>query len=177
MKQLILIVALLGVLPITLMSQSPFRIIDMPIQLRRYTPRDTTKNYIVIHNDGANMSAVRTRNVLQRRRLAYHYFVDRQGKVYQYVHPRFVAPHAGISFAEGLLSWNNFSIGICLQGISGVMYSDAQYTSLQLLLGQLSRQYRLYPRLYAHSDVAFPWGRKKDPGPTFDTTRIRLDTL
>lgn len=180
MKRFLLLLLIISLLPTPIISQivkKPFRIISMPIQLRKKELRDTTRNFIVIHNDGANMSASQTRNVLRRRRLAYHYFVDRQGKVYEYVNPRLRAPHAGISYANSMWDWNDFSIGICLQGMNGLGYTDAQYEGLQSLVTHLQDRYTLHPRLYAHSEVAFPWGRKKDPGETFDTSRITLDTL
>ncbi len=142
------------------------------------TLRDTTRNFIVIHNDGSNMSARQTHSVLRRRRLAYHYFIDRNGKIYQYVDPKYVAKHAGISLKDGMLSWNDFSIGICLQGKNGLRYTDKQYASLQLMVNQLKSRYRnVGHQLYTHSEIAFPWGRKKDPGETFDVNRIVIDTL
>ena len=140
--------------------------------------RDSTKNLIVIHNDGANMNATDTRRVLQRRGLSYHYFIDRGGRIYQFVDPKYVAEHAGISWYNGMLSWNHFSIGICLQGTNGLAYSDRQYESLQILINHLKQRYtNIGNQLYTHSQIAFPWGRKSDPGETFDATRIRIDTL
>lgn len=140
--------------------------------------RDTTRNFIVIHNDGSNMSARGTRNVLRRRRLSYHYFIDRNGKIYQYVDPKYIAKHAGISLRDGMISWNDFSIGICLQGMNGLVYTDRQYASLQILINHLKTRYgNIGHKLYTHSEVAFPWGRKNDPGETFDVSRIQIDTL
>ena len=152
-------------------------IVNMPLPTKKVI-RDSTKNYIVIHNDGSNMSARGTHNVLRRRRLGYHYFIDRSGKVYRFTDPKYVAKHAGISWHDGRHSWNNFSIGICLQGMNGLLYSDRQYESLQTLVNHLKHRYiNIGHKLYTHSEIAFPWGRKKDPGETFDTTRITIDTL
>lgn len=160
---------------LVLALQTP-QITKLPLPAQ--TLRDTTRNFIVIHNDGANMSARGTHNVLRRRRLSYHYFIDRQGKIYEFVDPKYVAKHAGISLQEGLISWNDFSIGVCLQGINGLIYTDQQYASLQVLVNQLKKRYtNIGHQLYTHSQIAFPWGRKKDPGETFDITRIVLDTL
>jgi AmpD protein len=132
----------------------------------------------VIHNDGANMSAINTQRVLQRRKLAYHYFIDRNGRIYQFVDPRYVAKHAGVSLHDGMMSWNEFSIGVCLQGMNGLLYTDQQYESLQILVDHLKKRYtNIGHQLYTHSEVAFPWGRKKDPGETFDKARIVIDTL
>lgn len=160
---------------LVLALQAP-RITRLPLPAT--TVRDSTRNFIVIHNDGANMSAIDTRRVLQRRRLSYHYFVDRNGRIYEFVNPTYVASHAGISLHDGMLGWNDFSIGICLQGMNGLAYSDRQYESLQTLVNQLKQRYtNIGNRLYTHSEIAFPWGRKKDPGETFDITRIKIDTL
>jgi len=160
---------------LVLALQTP-KITKLPLPAR--TIRDTTRNFIVIHNDGSNMSAIQTRRVLQRRRLSYHYFIDRHGKIYQYVDPKYVAKHAGISLRDGLLSWNDFSIGVCLQGMNGLTYTDQQYESLQLLVDHLKGRYtNIGHQLYTHSEVAFPWGRKSDPGETFDISRITIDTL
>ena len=160
---------------LVLALQAP-KITKLPLPAK--TIRDTTRNFIVIHNDGSNMSATQTRAVLRRRRLAYHYFIDRSGKIYQYVDPKYVAKHAGISLHDGMLGWNDFSIGICLQGKNGLRYTDKQYESLQLMVDHLKQRYRnIGHQLYTHSEVAFPWGRKKDPGETFDMSRIKIDTL
>lgn len=148
-------------------------IVNMPLPTKRVI-RDSTQNYVVIHNDGANMSARNTHRVLRRRRLGYHYFIDRNGKIYRFTDPKYVAKHAGVSWANGRHSWNNFSIGVCLQGMNGLAYSDKQYEGLQKLLDELKKRYPDIPtrRLWHHSEVAFPWGRKHDPGETFDTTRV-----
>jgi N-acetyl-anhydromuramyl-L-alanine amidase AmpD len=166
MYKILLLVTALQAVPIT----------KLPLPAK--TLRDTTRNFIVIHNDGSNMSAKQTHSVLRRRRLAYHYFIDRNGKIYQYVDPKYVAKHAGISLKEGMISWNDFSIGICLQGKNTLRYTDKQYQSLQVLVNQLKSRYKnIGHQLYTHSDIAFPWGRKKDPGELFDMTRIQIDTL
>lgn len=163
---------MIKILVLVLALQTP-QITNLPLPAN--TLRDTTRNLIVIHNDGSNMNARGTHNVLRRRRLSYHYFIDRTGRIYQFVDPKYVAKHAGISLYDGMLSWNDFSIGICLQGMDGLVYTDAQYVSLQLLVNQLRQRYNhIGHQLYTHSQIAFPWGRKKDPGETFDLTRIKL---
>lgn len=141
--------------------------------------RDSTQNYIVIHNDGASMDARTTHKVLRRRRLSYHYFISRDGKVYEFVNPKYIARHAGISFFDGIKFWNDFSIGICLQGRNGKEYNDKQYESLSRLVQQL---YTRYPDsktrpILTHAQVAFPFGRKKDPGETFDISKIKTDSI
>ena len=85
---------------VAVLSVQQLKISKMPLPPRGI--RDSTQNYIVIHNDGSNMSARTTHGVLRRRRLSYHYFVARDGKIYEYVNPKYIARHAGVSFFEGI---------------------------------------------------------------------------
>lgn len=140
--------------------------------------RDTTRNYIVIHNDGANLNARSTRFVLQRRKLAYHYFISRDGTIHQWKDLRFVASHAGRSSWHNISNWNNFSIGICLQGTNFLPYTEIQYQALTLLVNYINMRYpdsRTKPIL-GHSDIAYPRKRKSDPGEHFELWRLH-DTL
>lgn len=131
-------------------------------------PRDTTNNYIVIHNDGAGLSAPATRYVLQRRRLSYHFFISRNGTIYQWKKLQYKASHAGVTNYNNLTSWNDFSIGICLQGTSFLPYSENQYLALRSLIIYLNSRYPdSRGKIVGHSDIAFPYGRKPDPGPFF----------
>ena len=100
--------------------------------------RDTTRNYIVVHNDGGNLNATTTRLVLRARRLAYHYFIARDGTITQFMDLKYVAKHAGISQWHGhvtsmdapdLYNWNDFGISVCVQGASFNKYTDKQYDS------------------------------------------------
>jgi len=140
--------------------------------------RDTTQNYVVIHNDGGNLNASATRLVLRMRRLAYHYFIARDGTITQFMDLKYVAKHAGDSRWNGITSWNKFSIGVCLQGKDGITYTDQQYASLKNLVEYINIRYpdsKTKPIL-GHQDIAFPTGRKSDPGEHFETWRLYNDT-
>lgn len=140
--------------------------------------RDTTQNYVVVHNDGGNLNASATRLVLRVRRLAYHYFIARDGTITQFMDLKYVAKHAGNSRWNGITNWNKFSIGVCLQGKDGMIYTDQQYASLKNLVNYINIRYpdsKTKPIL-GHQDVAFPHGRKSDPGEHFDLWRIYDDT-
>ena len=142
------------------------------------TLRDTTRNYIVIHNDGASLSAKATRYVLQRRRLSYHFFIARNGDIHQWKDLKYTALHAGRSLWNGISDWNTFSIGVCLQGTNFLPYTEEQYQALTLLKNYINLRYpdsRDKPIL-GHSDVAYPKNRKKDPGEHFYSWRL-YDTL
>lgn len=140
-------------------------------------PRDTTRNYIVLHNDGGNLNASSTRLVLRTRRLAYHYFIQRDGSIHQFMDLRYIAKHAGITSWNGISGWNNFSIGIALQGVNFMEYTCNQYKSLKKLLDYINLRYpdsNNYPIL-THAEIAWPRGRKHDPGPNFDLRRLNHD--
>lgn len=139
--------------------------------------RDTTKNYIVIHNDGGNLSAYATRLTLRLRGLAYHYFISKSGKLYQFKDLKHRAEHAGKSDYLGLTKWNDFSIGICLQGSSSTTYTEEQYKTLNELIKYLNKRYpdSIQKPVVFHSDIAYPRGRKNDPGIHFDINKLRKE--
>jgi N-acetyl-anhydromuramyl-L-alanine amidase AmpD len=156
--------------------------LQQPLIVKRLFPkthvRDTTQNYIVIHNDGANLNASATRLILRVRKLSYHYFIGRDGKIYQFMDISYVAKHAGISNWNTVsdMMLNSYSIGICLQGTDITPYTNKQYASLSKLINYL---YRRYPDsqdkpILTHAEVAIPYGRKTDPGIFFDTTKLNL---
>jgi len=162
---------------LTIATLFQLQLIKMP--LPKGNIRDSTKNYVIIHNDGANSNAATTHKVLRKRKLSYHYFISKSGKIYEFVNPKYTAKHAGISLHNGFTMWNSFSIGICLQGKNGTPYSEEQYKSLGVLLSSL---YKRYPdakekNILTHSEVAFPWGRKTDPGDTFVIEKIKFDSI
>jgi len=102
-----------------------------------------------------------------------HLLVERDGAVTQFVPFNRRAWHAGVSCYQGRSACNDFSIGIELEGCDDIPYSDAQYQQLAAVIKQLLLCYpTLSPeRIVGHSDIA-P-GRKTDPGPAFDWSRLR----
>ena len=142
------------------------------------TIRDSTNNYIVIHNDGASLNVSATRLVLRLRRLAYHYFIGRDGKITQFVDLKYEAPHAGVSSWHGMTNWNMFSIGVCLQGTDWTDYTEKQYASLKKLVHYINIRYpdSKEKPILGHRDVASPAGRKSDPGDHFELWRLYDDT-
>jgi AmpD protein len=106
-------------------------------------------------------------------RVSAHVLVLRSGEPVQFVPFGDRAWHAGRSVWQGREACNDYSIGIELEGTDEVPYEDAQYESLARLLPVLRAAYPaiLPDRIVGHSDVA-P-GRKTDPGPSFDWSRVR----
>ena len=106
-------------------------------------------------------------------RVSSHLLIARDGALTQFVRFTDRAWHAGPSSYLGRTACNDFSIGIELEGVDELAYSDAQYEALAEAVAALCDAYpRLSPdRLVGHSDIS-P-GRKTDPGPAFDWTRAK----
>lgn len=106
-------------------------------------------------------------------RVSAHLLVRRTGEIVQFVPFHRRAWHAGVSQYEGRSACNDFSIGIELEGADEVFFEDAQYDVARDVMRALLTAYpTLSPtRVVGHSDIA-P-GRKTDPGPAFDWTRLR----
>lgn len=109
-------------------------------------------------------------------KVSAHLLVRRDGTCVQYVPFDQRAWHAGASNFQGRERCNDFSIGIELEGIEHIPYTDAQYQQLAKVIRTLLACYpRLsQQRITGHSDIA-P-GRKTDPGQSFNWTRL-LDLL
>ena len=101
-----------------------------------------------------------------------HFFIERTGKVWQFVSCDQRAWHAGVSTWRGRVSCNRFSIGIELEGAETVPYTEAQYATLRLVLAVLMQRYpALGPdTIVGHAEIAPE--RKRDPGPAFDWKRV-----
>ena len=102
-------------------------------------------------------------------RVSAHFLVRRDGALVQFVPCGMRAWHAGVSRWQGRKRCNDFSVGIELEGTDTLPYSGAQYAILARLLKALYRRYRIR-HVVGHSDIA-P-GRKTDPGPAFDWSRL-----
>jgi len=101
-------------------------------------------------------------------RVSAHLFIDRTGKVTQFVPFAARAWHAGASVFNGIENCNDYSIGIELEGCDNIAYTDAQYKALTDVTRQLLATYPAitHEHIVGHCDIA-P-GRKTDPGEAFD---------
>ena len=106
-------------------------------------------------------------------RVSANCLVERDGNIVQFVSFRNRAWHAGVSRWCGEPACNDFSIGIELEGIDVLPYTDAQYRQLSTLVDTLRIHYPAIgpDAICGHSDIA-P-GRKTDPGPAFDWSRLK----
>jgi len=110
---------------------------------------------------------------IQNLKVSSHFYISRDGELVQFVPVHKRAWHAGESCYEGRERCNDFSVGIELEGVDDLPYTDQQYNCLTGLARCLIDA---CPGLNAHgiaghSDIA-P-GRKTDPGESFDWPRLR----
>ena len=99
-----------------------------------------------------------------------HFFITRQGKLWQFVSCDERAWHAGVSNYRGRDNCNDDSIGIELEGLEGEPFEAAQYIALADLASQIGQHYPI-AHIAGHEHVAA--GRKLDPGPGFDWAMLR----
>jgi AmpD protein len=94
-----------------------------------------------------------------------HFFIDRQGVLWQFVDCDQRAWHAGLSHYRGRADCNNDSIGVELEGLEGQRFEQLQYGTLTGLCQDIAARYPI-AHIAGHEHIA-P-GRKRDPGPGFD---------
>ena len=99
-----------------------------------------------------------------------HFFIERNGKVWQFVSCHDRAWHAGVSSYRGRSNCNDDSIGIELEGLEGQTFEPAQYENLAQLCLALGQQYPI-AHVAGHEHIA-P-GRKADPGAGFDWALLK----
>lgn len=99
-----------------------------------------------------------------------HFFIRRDGQLWQFVSGDDRAWHAGASRWRGRENCNDDSIGVELEGLEGQTFEPAQYETLTTLAAALAQRYPLR-HVAGHEHIA-P-GRKRDPGSGFDWPLLR----
>ena len=133
-------------------------------------------NYIVLHyDDGGSYKS--TRRYLNKKGNSYHYYIQRNGTIIKLIDPKYEASHAGVSFYKGKIRLNKYTIGICLQNDPPEAYTEKQYNSAGWLIKQLQSRYKdsTSKVVIGHSDIAFPRGRKLDPGEHFNWEKLHVN--
>ena len=80
---------------------------------------------------------------LEGLRVSSHFFIERNGRIVQFVGCGKRAWHAGVSRFNGRDNCNDFSIGIELEGTDFVAFEDEQYQALEKLLMAIDARYGL----------------------------------
>ena len=110
---------------------------------------------------------------LKNTKVSSHLFIKRHGELIQFVPLDKKAWHAGKSEYMNRENFNDFSIGIEMEGSVNDSYTDEQYLTLKNTINELKK---LFPsirdsNILGHSDIA-P-GRKTDPGKYFLWDKIK----
>ena len=99
-----------------------------------------------------------------------HFFIDREGALWQFVDCDRRAWHAGQSHYRGRSQCNDDSVGIELEGLEGQYFEPSQYGTLTALCQDLALRYPIR-HIAGHEHIA-P-GRKQDPGAGFDWQHLQ----
>lgn len=101
-----------------------------------------------------------------------HLLIDRAGMVTQFVGFDKRAWHAGVSSYQGRQFFNDFSIGIEVEGTDWQPYEAEQYATLASVILALQSAYPKISlsKIVGHSTIS-P-NRKTDPGPSFEWKRL-----
>jgi len=99
-----------------------------------------------------------------------HFYVRRNGELWQFVSCDDRAWHAGASTWRGRENCNDDSIGIELEGLEGDDFEAAQYETLASLCPAIAQRHAI-AFVVGHEHIA-P-GRKLDPGSGFDWPLLR----
>jgi N-acetyl-anhydromuramoyl-L-alanine amidase len=94
-----------------------------------------------------------------------HFYIRRNGELWQFVSCDDRAWHAGNSHYRGRDNCNDDSVGIELEGLEGTTFEPAQYEALAGLCAAIAQQYPVQ-HIAGHEHIA-P-GRKRDPGEGFE---------
>jgi AmpD protein len=94
-----------------------------------------------------------------------HFYIGRNGDLWQFVSCDQRAWHAGVSSYQGRENCNDFSIGIELEGLEGDLFEQSQYEALLALIPAIAQHYPING-IAGHEHIA-P-GRKADPGSGFE---------
>ena len=110
---------------------------------------------------------------LKNTKVSSHLFIKRHGELIQFVPLDKKAWHAGKSEYMNRENFNDFSIGIEMEGSVNDSYTNKQYLTLINTINELKK---LFPsirdsNILGHSDIA-P-GRKTDPGKYFLWDKIK----
>lgn len=103
-------------------------------------------------------------------KVSSHFYIERNGTLWQFVSCDARAWHAGHSHYRGRDNCNDDSVGIELEGLEGLEFEPVQYQRLAQLLNDLCARFPL-AHVAGHEHIA-P-GRKADPGPGFDWAFLR----
>jgi N-acetylmuramoyl-L-alanine amidase len=133
-------------------------------------------NYVIIHHTAQNTCEQTLKTFTTgSREVSAHYVICRDGTVYHMLNDLLRAHHAGVSRWGNTTDLNSSSVGIELDNNGYEPFSDAQISSLMLLLERLKKAYSIpSANFIGHGDIAptrkidpnwrFPWKQLSEKG-------------
>jgi len=112
-------------------------------------------------------------NSIRGLQVSAHFYIRRNGELWQFVSTDDRAWHAGVSQYRGRSNCNDDSIGIELEGLEGDSFEAAQYETLTSLVPAIAQAYPIR-HIAGHEHIAS--GRKNDPGTGFSWPRLQRGT-
>lgn len=136
-----------------------------------------TPSIIVIHYTAMDTSDAAIERLCDpAAEVSAHYLISNKGETVQMVAEDQRAWHAGAGEWRGQDDINSRSIGIELDNTGFEPFSEPQMAALERLLCDIRSRWSIDPlNIIGHSDMA-P-GRKFDPGPRFDWSRLARQGL
>ncbi len=135
---------------------------------------DYTTNYVIdLFLNDLNINAHPSFQELKDIKVSSHIFIRRNGNIIQFVPFNSRAWHAGKSSYQGRNNFNDFSIGIELEGTTTSFFEEIQYDALKNVIKTLKTNYPNIKdnNIIGHSDISPD--RKNDPGSFFDWNKIK----
>ncbi len=131
-----------------------------------------TPNFVIIHHTAQNSCEQTLRTfTLERTKVSSHYVICESGTVYHMLNDLLRGHHAGVSRWGSLTDLNSGSIGIEMDNNGREPFTEAQISSLLILLKKLKTTYNIPTgNFWGHADVA-P-GRKVDPSRYFPWEKL-----
>lgn len=112
-------------------------------------------------------------NSIRGLQVSAHFYIRRNGELWQFVSTDDRAWHAGVSLYRGRSNCNDDSIGIELEGLEGDSFEAAQYETLASLVPAIAQA---YPIRYIAGHEHIAPGRKNDPGAGFSWPELQRGT-
>lgn len=99
-----------------------------------------------------------------------HFYIRRNGELWQFVSCDDRAWHAGQSNYRGRSNCNDHSVGIELEGLEGERFEPEQYETMTGLCAAIAQRYPV-SQIAGHEHIAPE--RKRDPGAGFDWQELQ----
>lgn len=148
-----------------------FSVVNVKPEMK-FDPDTCIDLFLDLNNIGQKRGRVMPISNEPRYYASAHRMIDRAGTTYKLIPENKQAYHAGESIWKGRTNLNAWSLGIELIATYDSGYTDEQYTALSHSCAEWMTKYGIMLEdIVGHEHVA-P-GRKKDPGPLFDWTRLR----